>query len=103
MNNLVLTEAVYYTLLSLIEPLHGYGIMQNTLKISNGRVNLAPGTLYGALNTLLKKGWIITVNDNMISRKKEYIITDEGRKVLNNELQRLKELVGNGEKILGEG
>lgn len=53
--NLVLTEAVYYILLSLYEPLHGYGIMQNVERLSNGRVKLAAGTLYGAINTLLEK------------------------------------------------
>ena len=58
MQNQALTEAVYYILLSLTEPLHGYGIMQNTLLLSKGRVNLAAGTLYGAINTLIEKGWI---------------------------------------------
>ena len=53
MANSALTEAVYYILLSLTEPLHGYGIMQNVAQLSNGRVNLAAGTLYGAINTLL--------------------------------------------------
>ena len=54
--NGALTEAVYYILLSLLEPRHGYGIMQNAESLSNGRVKLAAGTLYGALNTLLDKG-----------------------------------------------
>ncbi|MDE6233212.1 MAG: PadR family transcriptional regulator, partial [Lachnospiraceae bacterium] len=47
MANPALTEAVYYILLSLIQPLHGYGIMQNVEKLSKGRVRLAAGTLYG--------------------------------------------------------
>ena len=50
-----LTEAVYYILLSLLHPLHGYGIMQNAEQLSGGRVRLAAGTLYGALNTLLER------------------------------------------------
>ena len=45
MENIALTEAVYYILLSLDKPLHGYGIMQNTETLSNGRVRLAAGTL----------------------------------------------------------
>ena len=53
-----LTEAVFYILLSLFAPMHGYGIMQNVKELSGGRVVLGPGTLYGALNTLLEKGWI---------------------------------------------
>ena len=47
-----LTEAVFYILLSLGQPLHGYGIMQRAEELSNGRVKLAAGTLYGALTTL---------------------------------------------------
>ena len=54
MSNIALTEAVFYILLSLVEPLHGYGIMQNVEKLSGGRVRLAAGTLYGAINTLLE-------------------------------------------------
>lgn len=50
-----LTEAFYYILLSLYQPLHGYGIMQKTQEFSGGRVRLAAGTLYGALNALLEK------------------------------------------------
>lgn len=53
-----LTEAVYYILLSLCSPRHGYGIMQKAEQISEGRVRLAAGTLYGALNNLCAKGWI---------------------------------------------
>ena len=59
MQPIVLTEAVYYILLSLDEPLHGYGIMQNVERLSGGRVRLAAGTLYGALNSLCDKGWIV--------------------------------------------
>ncbi|MBR3428942.1 MAG: PadR family transcriptional regulator, partial [Clostridia bacterium] len=54
-----LTEATYYILLSLCRPRHGYGIMQQTEELSGGRVRLAAGTLYGALNTLCDKGWIV--------------------------------------------
>jgi DNA-binding PadR family transcriptional regulator len=48
-----LTEAVFYILLSLYQPLHGYGIMQNVGALSRGRVTLGAGTLYGAINTLV--------------------------------------------------
>ena len=50
MANIALTEAVYYILLSLLSPRHGYGIMQNAETLSGGRVKLAAGTLYGAIN-----------------------------------------------------
>ena len=54
--HIALTEAFYYILLSLYQPLHGYGIMQKAEEFSGGRVRLAAGTLYGALNTLQDKG-----------------------------------------------
>ena len=75
MESIALTEAVYYILLSLDQPMHGYGIMQNTEQLSGGRVRLAAGTLYGALNTLLDKGWIKALPGEKNSRKKEYQIT----------------------------
>ena len=101
--NGALTEAVYYILLSLMEPRHGYGIMQNVEELSHGRVRLAAGTLYGALNTLLEKGWIQALPGEKNSRKKEYVITDDGRKTLCAELARLEELVANGKALLKEG
>jgi DNA-binding PadR family transcriptional regulator len=99
--NIVLTEAVYYILLSLYNPLHGYGIMQNVMELSEGRVNLAAGTLYGAINTLLEKGFITAIAGEANSRKKEYIITQKGKEIVKAEIERLRELVGNGEKIVG--
>lgn len=99
-DRIALTEAVYYILLSLYTPLHGYGIMQNILKISNGRVNLAAGTLYGALTTLQDKKWIKALEDEENSRKKMYEITSEGRRVVEYEIERLEELVNNGYEVV---
>ncbi len=101
-NDLALTEATYYILLSLFSPQHGYGIMQQTEELSGGRVRLAAGTLYGALNTLCDKGGISLKTVDEASRRKEYLLTDKGREVLVNEVRRLKELARNGERILGE-
>ncbi len=96
-----LTEAVYYILLALHTPMHGYGIMQFVKEISNGRVNLGPGTLYGAINTMLSKGWIKALEQESDSRKKEYEITEEGKSVVMGEIVRLEELIRNGKKITG--
>lgn len=101
MTGSALTEAVYYILLSLAQPLHGYGIMQNVEQLSGGRVKLAAGTLYGAINTLLMKGWITALPGEKDSRKKEYQITEAGREALCAELVRLTELIENGIQILG--
>jgi len=96
-----LTEAVFYILLSLHTPMHGYGIMQNVSALSNGRVTLGAGTLYGALNTLVRKGWIAPLNNQINSRKKEYAITPLGKSIAATELSRLGELVANGTPIIG--
>lgn len=99
---IALTEATYYILLSLCIPRHGYGIMQSTEQLSGGRVRLAAGTLYGALNTLCEKGWITQLPVEDGSRKKEYQLTERGKTVLKNELARLRQLVENGEAVLKE-
>lgn len=101
MPNPALTEAVYYILLSLMQPLHGYGIMQNVQQMSGGRVTLAAGTLYGAINTLLEKGWINALPGAKDSRKKEYVITEQGKAALKDEMHRLSELLENGKNVLG--
>ena len=73
MEAMALTESTYYILLSLYHPQHGYGIMQQTEQLSGGRVHLAAGTLYGALNSLCEKGWIRQLPVERGSRKKEYL------------------------------
>ena len=98
-----LTEAVYYILLALHTPMHGYGIMKFTKEISNGRMNLGPGTLYGAIKTLLEREWIQTVETEAESRKKEYEITDVGKEVVQLEIGRLQELLNNGDCITRGG
>ena len=99
--HIVLTEATYYILLSLYRPRHGYGIMQQVEELSQGRVRLAPGTLYGALNAMVEKGWIVQLPVEDGSRKKNYQITARGLAILRTELTRLQELVRNGEEIMG--
>ncbi len=101
-NNGALTEAVYYILLSLHQPLHGYGIMQNVERLSGGRLRLAAGTLYGAISTMQEKGWIMAAGMETDSRKKEYVITDAGKGALRAEYMRLMELVENGRALLEE-
>jgi len=98
-----LTEAVFYILLALYEPLHGYGIMQKTGEWSRGRVILGAGTLYGAINTLLDKNWIQAYKSEDDSRKKEYVITDLGKRQVEDELLRLEERLQNGRMVTGGG
>ena len=99
-NEFALTESTFYILLSLLQPRHGYGIMQSTLEMSSGRVRLAPGTLYGALSALCEKGWIVQLPVPDGSRKKEYGLTEQGIKVLCCEIERLRELVKNADEAM---
>lgn len=95
-----LTEAVYYILLALISPLHGYGIMQRVKGMSHGRVILGAGTLYGAINSLLAKGLIAPSPSDDV-RRKEYALTPLGLAALKGEVERLAELYQNGVAVLG--
>ena len=101
-NTYALTESTYYIMLALYRPAHGYGIMQQAEEMSHGRVRLAPGTLYGALNALSEKGWIRPLPVEAGSRKKEYKLTDQGLRILLKEIGRLRELVDNGERVLAD-
>ncbi|MCR4894444.1 MAG: PadR family transcriptional regulator [Eubacteriales bacterium] len=99
-NNTPLTEATYYILLSLIRPNHGYGIMQNAQNLSEGRVRLAAGTLYGALGTMCDKGWIVLLPADGSGRKKEYVLTEKGRQILIREVGRLSKMASEGEAAI---
>lgn len=101
--NQPLTEALFYILLAVRKPVHGYGIIQEVEEMTGGRVSLGPGTLYGAINTLLERGWIVLYSAELGSRKKkEYVITAAGREAFAAEMARLRELVRNGEKMEDE-
>ncbi len=90
---LPMTETTYYILLSLKEPLHGYGIMQRVKELSNGSVEIAPGTMYGALDNLKKQQLIDLVDEDAEKRRKVYALSDLGRQALELEFKRLQHLV----------
>ncbi|MBR5938421.1 MAG: helix-turn-helix transcriptional regulator [Clostridiales bacterium] len=94
-----LTEVTFFILLSLYEPKHGYAIMQFIDEKTSGRLLLGAGSLYGAINTLTEKGWIKPYGDSD-GRKKEYVITAEGRRIAEKELRRLRELTKTAETII---
>lgn len=89
---LPLTEATYYVLVSLVEPRHGYGIMQNVAALTAGAVRIGPGTLYGALTNLLKQGLIERAGDEEAEgeRRKVYGLTALGRSIVLLECERLE-------------
>lgn len=93
---LPMTETAYYTLLSLTQPRHGYGVMQHVEAITSGRLRIGAGTLYGSLARMERDGIIAVVSE--VGRRKTYGITATGSQLLEIELGRLRELVGNGER-----
>lgn len=94
---LPLTESTYYIMLSLIEPLHGYGVMQKVEEISRGTVRLGPGTLYGVFTTLEKEGLIVKVKEE--DRRKSYMLTQKGKDVLHGQIERLEIMTENGLRV----
>lgn len=89
-----LTEATFYILLSLRKPLHGYGIIKNVDELTGGRLHLAAGTLYGALQNLQKYKCIDLYSvDKSNKKKKEYIITELGAQLLAYEIDRLSMMI----------
>lgn len=95
-----LTETAFLILLTMTKPNHGYGVMQDVERLTNGRVIFGPGTLYGAINNLKKKGWIeLDFNDHK-NRKKVYKTTKVGKEILNLELERMSNLVNVSNRFL---
>lgn len=100
--DLPLTESFFYILLALRHPNHGYGITQEVQHLTGNRVTLGAGTLYGAIQTLLDRGWIAMWSEDSESRKKkEYLITPLGRTVFEEEAHRLRELISHA-KLMEE-
>ncbi len=95
-----MTEAMYYVLLALTRPDHGYGLMQRIRELTGGRVVMGPGTLYGILTRLLREQYITLRDED--GRRKTYLITERGREALLEEYRRLKRLVEDGRELEDE-
>lgn len=92
-----MTEAMYYILLALIQPNHGYQLMSAIDQVSGGRIQMGPGTLYGVLTRLKKEKLIKVLQDD--GRRKTYVITDEGLILLRMEFFRLKKMIHDGQML----
>lgn len=97
--SLPLTESTFLILLSLASgPRHGYAIMKDVADLSEGRVQLSTGTLYGALKRLLNQAWIQRAEAGPGSTaggrpRKEYLLTDRGQRAFDAEVARLESLL----------
>jgi DNA-binding PadR family transcriptional regulator len=94
MEQLPLTEPVLLILLSLAgQPRHGYSILKDVERMSDGRVTLSTGTLYGALRRLLEDEWIERFEEREASRGRQaYRLTPQGRRNLQLEVNRMRQL-----------
>ena len=99
-----MTETMFYILIALLKPLHGYGIMQKVEKLSEGRIRLGPGTLYGALSNLAEAKLIEPQDSgqNPEGRRKVYSITEFGIELVVFEVKRLDEMSYNAKMLLKE-
>jgi len=87
-----LTPAVFFILFALADgEKHGYAIMQQTTKLSEGRFRMGPGTLYTTIQRLLEFSLIEEVSDNRDpdSRRRYYRLTRQGRVLLDLEINRM--------------
>ncbi|MDY0237102.1 MAG: helix-turn-helix transcriptional regulator [Gudongella sp.] len=96
-----LTEPMYYILLILSQPQHGYGIMQEVERLTKGRVKIGAGTLYNLLSRFEEENIIIQLSEK--DRRKTYTLTDKGLNILKDEYQRLKQLLSDASGLLEGG
>lgn len=97
-----LTETVFFVLLAMLHPNHGYGVLQFVEEKTKGRIIFGPGTLYGAINNLSKKKWIKALPEKEDERKKQYVITELGKLNLKYEIQRMKGVLEVAETVWKE-
>ena len=73
------------------QPMHGYGVIQEVAALSDGRVTLRPGTLYGALDRLVEQGLVAADREEIVDGRlrRYYRLTEDGAGVLEAEAQRL--------------
>jgi DNA-binding PadR family transcriptional regulator len=81
------------------EERHGYGIMQEAARLSDGEAPIEPGTLYRALHRMLNAGWVAESGrrpaaDLDDERRRYYRLTALGRRIATGEAERLARLVG---------
>lgn len=97
--HLPLTESTFLIMLALVEPGHGYAVMQRVDEISGGAVKVGPGTLYGVFSTLERTAFIrMTAEED---RRKTYELTATGRRVLEEHAARLEMLSSAARRLLG--
>lgn len=98
-SHLPLTETVFYLLTAFLEPNYGYLAIKEIEKLSGGEVRIAAGTMYGAIENLLQANMLIQISE-ATERRKIYQTTEYGKKVLAEEIKRLKNCITLYETLL---
>ena len=97
----VLTDSIFFTLLVLTEPIHGYLIMQKVAEITDNKIIIGPATMYTTLGKMVSVGWI--EDKEIDNSKKEYHITPKGMEVLEENLKLRQFLLDVAKKFIGGG
>ena len=95
----ILTDSTYYVLLTLVKPMHGYGIMQEINEYPNGEMVIGPASLYTIIKKLQSADLIQLLEDDE-ERRKTYILTSKGKKILKKDIKRRIIMVKHGEEAL---
>lgn len=90
----------YYILLSLIEPRHGYSIIENVQQLSENQIQLAVGEVFSNIEELHHEQLIDTIDSPTDSRRREYIITERGINFLQNQYSDLSRLLTISQSLL---
>ena len=93
-----LTEQMFYILLSLKDECCGMDIMDKVKEMTDGKVVIGPGTLYNLLGQFVHEGYI--VETSAVGKRKNYVLTDEGRSVLQLETERLERQIRDYKSII---
>ena len=94
-----LTDSIFFTLLVLTEPIHGYLIMQKVAEITDNKIIIGPATMYTTLGKMVFVGWI--KDKEIDNSKKEYRITSKGMEVLEKNLKLRQFLLDVAKKFIG--
>ncbi|WP_058300572.1 PadR family transcriptional regulator [Gorillibacterium timonense] len=90
-----LTDPAYYILISLLTPRHGYGIMKYISELTEEEVTMGPATLYTLIKKMQKAGYLV-LNEDEDERRKTYSLTEKGRSMIENEIERRARMAEHG-------
>lgn len=96
-----LTDSMFYIMVALTKPRHGYAIMSLIEETTKGTITIGPASMYTIIKKLLKQEWIYLYDDSD-SRRKTYLLTEKGRDVLDEDVKLRKQMIQLAEAGLKE-